>query len=58
MNTQVMFRTVNDSDIDAISTYIESAGEDIKGSLPTLPLGNCIIAGLGVPFPLIVEVKK
>jgi DNA helicase HerA-like ATPase len=58
MNTQVMFRTVNASDIEAISTYIESSGEEIKGSLPLLPLGNCIIAGLGVPFPVIVEVKK
>lgn len=57
MNTQVMFRTINASDLDAVSTYIESAGEDIIGTLPMLPLGNCIISGLGVPFPLFVEVK-
>jgi len=57
MNTQAMFRTVNASDIGAIATLIESAGEDISGILPSLSTGTGILTGLGVPFPIVVEVR-
>ncbi len=57
MNTQAMFRTINQTDIDAIKTLIEYAGEDITTALPSLPTGTGILSGMGVPFPLVVEVK-
>lgn len=56
MNTQAMFRTINSSDIGTISTYVEYTGEDIIGMLPSLPTGTGIISGMGVPFPVVVEV--
>ncbi len=56
MNTQAMFRTMNSSDIGTISTYVEYTGEDIIGILPSLPTGTGIISGMGVPFPVVVEV--
>ena len=57
MNTQAMFRTMNRNDLDAVSTYVEYAGEDTIGTLPFLPTGTCILSGAGVPFPMIVEVS-
>ncbi len=57
MNTQAMFRTINQTDIDAISTLIEYAGEDITTALPSLPTGTGILSGMGVPFPVVVEVR-
>jgi len=57
MNTQAMFRTINQTDIDTISTIVEYAGEDITGALPSLPTGTGILSGIGVPFPVVVRVK-
>ncbi len=57
MNTQAMFRTINQTDIDAISTLIEYAGEDIITALPSLPTGTGILSGMGVPFPVVVQVR-
>lgn len=56
MNTQAMFRTMNSSDLDTISTYVEYTGKDIIGILPSLPTGTGIISGMGVPFPVVVGV--
>ncbi|AAC07972.1 unknown protein (plasmid) [Aquifex aeolicus VF5] len=56
LNTQVMFRTINASDIDTVSTFVEFAGSDIANILPKLPTGKGIVSGTGVPFPLLVEV--
>ncbi len=56
MNTQAMFRTMNSSDLDTISTYVEYTGNDIIGILPSLPTGTGIISGMGVPFPVVVGV--
>lgn len=58
LNTQAMFRTINSNDIDIISTYIEYAGESIVNLLPSLPTGTGIISGLGVPFPIVVDVER
>ncbi len=56
MNTQAMFRTMNSSDLDTISTYVEYTGKDIINILPSLPTGVGIISGTGVPFPVVVGV--
>ncbi len=56
MNTQAMFRTMNSSDLDTISTYVEYTGKDIINILPSLPTGTGIISGTGVPFPVVVGV--
>jgi hypothetical protein len=56
-NTQAMFRTMNDSDLKAIESYVEFAGKSMIGLLPSLRTGVGILSGLGVPFPLVVEVK-
>ena len=55
-NTQVMFRTINSSDLDTVSSFVEYAGEDIVSLLPSLQTGMGVVCGLGVPFPLLVEV--
>jgi len=56
MNTQAMFRTMNSIDLDTISSYIEYTGKDIIKFLPSLPTGTGMISGMGVPFPVVVEV--
>ncbi len=56
MNTQMMFRTVNSQDIDAVREFVEFAGEDILSTLPALRTGVGILSGAGVPFPVVVEV--
>ncbi len=58
MNTQAMFRTINSSDIEAIATLVEYAGEDIIGILPSLPTGTGVLSGTGVPFPVVVDVSS
>ncbi len=55
-NTQVMFRTINASDIETISCYVEQAGKEILELLPVLQTGVGIVSGLAVPFPLLVHV--
>ncbi|GAB6064919.1 DUF87 domain-containing protein [Aquifex pyrophilus] len=57
MNTQAMFRTINNADIETISTYVEYTGKDIIDTLPSLPTGKGIISGMGVPFPEVVSVE-
>ena len=56
-NTQVMFRTINSSDLDVISSFVEYAGKDIVSLLPSLQTGMGIICGMGAPFPMVVNVK-
>jgi hypothetical protein len=55
-NTQAMFRTMNESDLKAIESYVEFAGKSMIGLLPSLRTGVGVLSGLGVPFPLVVEV--
>lgn len=57
MNTQAMFRTINSSDIEAIATLVEYAGEDVIRILPSLPTGTGVLSGMGVPFPIVVDVE-
>ncbi len=52
-----MFRTMNAGDLAAIENYVEFAGTDMIGLLPSLQTGMGILSGLGVPFPMGVEVK-
>ena len=57
-NTQAMFRTMNASDLAAVETYVEFAGRDLIGLLPSLQTGMGILSGLGVPFPVVVRVDS
>ena len=56
LNTQIMFRTVNRNDLSALSSYLESAGEEVLKKLPTLRTGECFICGISVETPLLIEV--
>jgi len=56
-NTQVMFRTINSSDLDAVSSFVEYAGEDVVSLLPSLQTGMGVVCGLGVPFPLLIKIE-
>ena len=56
MNTQAMFRTVNSSDLSAISTYVEYTGGETVSLLPQLTVGQAVFSGLGVPFPAVVRI--
>ena len=55
-NTQAMFRTMNSADLAAIENYVEFAGRDMIELLPSLQTGMGILSGLGVPFPMVVEI--
>jgi len=55
-NTQVMFRTINSSDLSAVSSFVEYAGEEVLSLLPSLQTGMGIVCGMGVPFTLLVRV--
>ncbi|AEH25194.1 helicase HerA domain-containing protein [Pyrococcus yayanosii] len=57
MNTQVLFRIVNKSDLDAITSSIESASRDIIEKLSDLKTGYAFITGVSIPVSAIVEVK-
>lgn len=57
-NTQAMFRMMNSQDLDAISNYVEYAGKNIIGLLPSLPTGTGVLSGLGVPFTVVVRVDS
>ncbi|WP_456341767.1 helicase HerA domain-containing protein [Thermovibrio sp.] len=56
-NTQVMFRTINSSDLDVISSFVEYAGEDVVSLLPSLQTGMGVVCGIGTPFPLLINVE-
>jgi DNA helicase HerA-like ATPase len=56
-NTQVMFRTMNSSDLDAIMSYVEFTRKDIVELLPSFQTGTAVVSGLGAPFPFVVNVK-
>jgi len=56
-NTQVMFRTINSSDLGAVSSFVEYAGEDVVSLLPSLKTGMGIACGIGAPFPLLIGVE-
>ncbi len=53
MNTQVVFRTINDSDLKAISTLIEYVGEESIKSFPNLSTGVGMVSGVGVRMSIL-----
>lgn len=55
MNTQVMFRIINASDLEAIEKYVEYSSEDMLNLLPKFTTGTCIVSGVGVPMPMVVK---
>ncbi|MEN3033525.1 MAG: DUF87 domain-containing protein [Aquificaceae bacterium] len=56
LNTQVLFRIVNSSDLETLKTFIEQAREDLISGLSSLTTGNALISGTGVPFSTFFEV--
>ena len=56
-NTQVMFRTMNASDLDAVMGYVEFARRDLVELLPSFQTGTAVVSGLGAPFPFVVNVE-
>lgn len=56
MNTQVMFRIINSSDLADIKSYVEYAGADIINLLPRFNTGTCAVSGIGVPMTVVVKV--
>ncbi|WP_240923451.1 helicase HerA domain-containing protein [Thermococcus sp. 18S1] len=57
MNTQVLFRIVNKSDLDAIASSVESASRGILERLSDLKTGYAFVTGVGIPVSAIVEIK-
>ena len=56
-NTQVLFRMVNQSDIEAVESAIESASRDIVDKLPDLKTGYAFVTGAGMPISALVEIE-
>ena len=56
-NTQVLFRMVNKSDIDAVENAIETVSRDVVTKLPDLRTGYAFVTGVGVQFPALVEIQ-
>ncbi|MDW8237694.1 MAG: ATP-binding protein, partial [Aquificaceae bacterium] len=56
LNTQVMFKTINLSDIDMLKTSVEQARESMLNMLPSLTTGNALLSGVGAPFSTFFEV--
>ncbi|MEZ0322687.1 MAG: ATP-binding protein, partial [Hydrogenothermaceae bacterium] len=57
MNTQALFRTINSNDLNALSITIEHAGEDVIKLIPLLFTGSCVISGIAISFPVLIDVK-
>ena len=56
-NTQVLFRMVNKSDIEAVESAIESASRDIVDKLSDLKTGYAFVTGAGTPISALVEIE-
>lgn len=57
-NTQIMFRIINNNDLQAIGSFVEFAGEDSLSLLPRLKTGIGIISGVAVPFSMLVNIGE
>lgn len=56
LNTQVLFRIINSSDLEAIKNYVEYVGADALNLLPRFTTGMCMVGGIGVSMPVVVRV--
>ena len=57
LNTQVIFKLINNNDLEAVSVFFESSKAYVFDLLPFFKPGVCYITGLAVPFGLISEIK-
>lgn len=57
MNTQVIFRTFNENDLDTLATLLEYAGEGVIRLLTALDTGSAVITGVGVRMPTVFRVE-
>jgi len=57
-NTSILLRIVNPYDIKHISESCEAISSDIIEMLPGLKVGEAIITGAAVNYPIIVKVRK
>lgn len=58
MNTQVIFRIINSLDLEAVQKYVEYISADTVNLLPKFNTGTCIVCGISVPMPMIVEIPN
>jgi DNA helicase HerA-like ATPase len=57
-NTSILLRIVNPYDIKHVSESCEAISSDIIEMLPGLKVGEAIITGAAVNYPIIVKVRK
>jgi uncharacterized protein DUF87/phospholipase D-like protein len=57
-NTQVLFRLMNPSDLNAVTSSVEGASKEVLERLPRLRTGECLISGLAIPFPLVCRIHE
>ncbi|MEM5882810.1 MAG: ATP-binding protein [Candidatus Aenigmatarchaeota archaeon] len=57
-NTSILLRIVNPYDIKHISESCEAISSDIMEMLPGLKVGEAIITGAAVNYPIIVRIRK
>ena len=56
-NTQVLFRIINDNDLNAIEKSIESVSRNIVDKLSDLKTGYAFVTGTGIEIPALVEIR-
>ncbi|MGC8812491.1 MAG: ATP-binding protein [Candidatus Aenigmatarchaeota archaeon] len=57
-NTSILLRIVNPYDIKHVSESCEAISSDIMEMLPGLKVGEAIITGAAVNYPIIVRIRK
>ena len=57
-NTSAIFRLINNNDIDAIERSVEAVSESLLKELPEYPCGQCIFTGVGIGYPVTVNILE
>lgn len=57
-NSFIIMRMVNPADQRFVRTVVESLGEDDAAMLPDLDVGEAILSGQFINFPVLVRIKK
>ncbi len=58
LHNYFLHRLINNKDIEAVERTISYLDKVSFDSLPILPTGTCVLAGLSAQVPLIIEVNK
>ena len=58
LHNYFLHRLINNKDIDAVEKTISYLDKVSFDSLPILPQGSCILAGLAAQLPVVIEVGK